>query len=111
MYLHRASFRADLFAGLSGPEAEAAYNRAVDRLASELRARRVAEADIQLMTSTPSTSLVKVASDHPTASPWLDEWLSAKCGSERSPGGALGRTLICETDAILAEQRRSQGKD
>ncbi len=111
VYVHRPTFPAEMFAGLSGPEAQVAYETTVDRLTDALRAHHVPEEQIQLMMSIPSGSLSKMPLNYPSESPWMDEWLTAKCGQTYSADGVSAKDLICKTDAILAEQRRVQGKN
>jgi hypothetical protein len=118
VYLHRPTFPSATFAELSGSQAHHAYDAAVDRLLAALRDRRVPDAELQLMMNMASDGLLKLESGYPTNSPWLAEWLIAKCGPH-APGGTTNSASVvneivahvnCETDAIEREQRRAQRK-
>lgn len=108
VFLHRPSFPAIAFGSLPAAKAESLYNAAVLRLRGELAKRAVPQDDIELMMSIPSASVEKIRRDYPADSPWMAEWLSAKCGSIQKPY-IDPKILICMTDAERAEQRRAQG--
>jgi len=108
VFLHRPSFPAIAFGSLPAAAAERLYNAAIGRLRGELAKRAVPQDDIELMMSIPSASVEKIRRGYPADSPWMAEWLSAKCGSIQKPD-IDPKILICETDAALAEQHRAQG--
>lgn len=112
VFIHRPTFPAEMLGGLSGPQAEGAYETAVDRLLAQLRAHRIPEAQIQAMMGIPSVNLSKLPSDYPSNSAWMDEWLTAKCGQSHpaNAGGLIAKNLICRVRAVIEEERRVQGK-
>ena len=110
VFVHRPTFPADMFAGLSGKEAQSAYDGAIDRLIGELQAHRVSDEQIQQMMKIPSNELIKLSTALPTDSPWLDEWLAAKCGPTESTTGTNYKALLCKVDAVTSEERRVQRK-
>lgn len=116
VFLHRPTFPTAMFADMSGADAQSAYNASVDRLLAELRSRRVPEPILNMMMATGSDELVKLPAELlPYDSPWLEEWLTSKCGSaslarrDSDLSGFL-KTLSCDTDAVTAEARRIQRK-
>jgi hypothetical protein len=106
VYFHRPTFPAGYFSTLSGSEAEQAYNSSVTRLIAGLRQHRVPDPDIQRMMSISSETVEKLEAGYPIYSPWMAEWLLARCGAEVDPTSRL----FCETDVELREQLRTQGK-
>jgi hypothetical protein len=105
VYIHRPSFPKEIFATLSATETEAAYNRATDKLLEMLRERRVADADIQRVMSIPSDITVPLRSDYGEYSPWLEEWLRAKCPLKPTakPEDVVGEILFGQTECELEE--------
>jgi hypothetical protein len=112
VYLHRPTFPPGMFAALSGPNAENAYNQAVDRLLAGLRKRRVPDDIIQQIMGMPSEGLVKLQAWYPSNSVWMTEWLTAKCGPGLQGGvvdpDVLATRAMCQADVIAHEQRRAQ---
>jgi hypothetical protein len=122
VFVHRPTFAAAVFDRMSGRGAETAYDEEVARLAAELRRRGVPNSEVDLIMNIPSDNLQKIDSSYPTTSPWMDEWLRAKCGSEQNAliqglGAANGRIFDplvpverCRADAIQQAQRTYQKK-
>jgi hypothetical protein len=116
VFLHRPTFPPAVFAALSGPNAQSAYDGAVDRLLAALRRRRVPEPELQVMMNMPSDGLQKLDAGYPRRSPWMAEWLIARCPRSAEiadPKGLVNGIMthvVCETNAIEREQRRAQRK-
>ena len=103
VFLHRPTFPAAMFGTMSAPQAEAAYNSAVERLKAQLRQRKVPESMIERIMSIPSSGVEKLGSDYPNNSPWMDEWLASKCGSV-----AAGQSYSCFIRTVEAAQKQAQ---
>lgn len=121
VYLHRPTFPPEMFNKMSAPQARNAYQAAVSELLSELRQRGVPDDQIELMMNIPSEDARALRSDYPERSPWMEEWLAARCGTfasvERAaPLGskkwlpAENARLQCEFDTIKLAQRDAQRK-
>jgi hypothetical protein len=108
VFLHRPSFPASFFAALSAAEAKRAYNTAWLRLRDEMAKRAIPQDDIELIMSIPSASIERIRTGYPAESPWMAEWLAAKCGVIQRPN-IDPKILICESDATATEQHRIQG--
>lgn len=108
VFLHRPSFPAIFFGSLPAPKAQRLYTAAVLKLRAELAKRAVPRDDVDLIMSIPSASVERIRSGYPKDSPWMAEWLAAKCGVIQPPD-IDPKILICESDATMAEQHRAQG--
>jgi hypothetical protein len=107
VFFHRPTFSVEYMRSLSAPNAETMYNSAALRLRSELKKRGVSESFIETIMSIPSATVQKLTSGFPSDSPWLAEWLDAKCGST----SATFENVNCKTTAILDQQRLVQRHD
>lgn len=118
MFLHRPTYPPELFAALAANKARQAYETATKKLLRELRLRGVPEAEIEMMMSVPSDSVAHLRDNYPGQSPWMAEWLAAKCPQHHRPMGSndiVGTVMIrtaeqikCESDTIDVERRHTQ---
>lgn len=121
VYLHRPTFPSEMFNKMTAPQAKAAYQAAVSELLSELRQRGVQNDQIELMMSIPSDDVRPLDKYYPERSPWMEEWLAARCGSFASVERdapleskkwlpAESARIRCEFNTIEAAQRDAQHK-
>lgn len=119
IFLHRPTFSASVFRRMTASQAEAAYNKKTQQLLAGLRARGVPESEIELIMGIPSSGVEKLSQDYPQKSPWMAEWLTARCGSlYRAPDPNSANALDflnidevnCEVKAITTEQKHAQNK-
>lgn len=108
VFLHRPSFPLAFFGSLTGEQAKRAYDAAWRRLRKEMEERSIPRDDIDLIMDIPSASVKRVRGGYPPDSPWMEEWLTAKCGAVQRPY-VDPKVLICQSDAVMKEQRRVQG--
>ncbi len=123
VFLHRPTFPPEMFRQMTAVQAQSEYRKAETTLAAELRQRGVPDSQIELMTSIPSERLQKIERTYPEESPWMEEWLMAKCGSavreatrirtSQNRAEAMARVNAvepCNFKAILTAQRDAQKK-
>jgi hypothetical protein len=108
VFLHRPSFPLAFFGSLTGEQAKRAYDTAWRRLRKEMEERSIPRDDIDLIMDIPSASVERIRSGYPQDSPWMEEWLTAKCGAAQRPY-IDPKAIICQSDAVMAEERRVQG--
>lgn len=82
--LHRPYFPASMFAGLAAAEAKKQYQSASADLLKALLARGVGDDIVRDIANTPSNEALLLRRGYPRFSPWLEEWLSARCGDDLS---------------------------
>jgi hypothetical protein len=102
VYLHRPTFPRAMFRSMSAQSAHAAYESAVNRLQGGLRQRGVPETIIEQMMDIPSEDARRLE-QYPTNSPWMDEWIAAKCGV-----GDENAQYYCWLRSIQAAQKQAQ---
>jgi hypothetical protein len=108
VFLHRPSFPLAFFGSLNGEQAKRAYDDAWRRLRKEMEERSIPRDDIDLIMDIPSASATRIRGGYPPNSPWMEEWLNAKCGVLQGLY-VDPKILICQSDAVMKEERRVQG--
>ena len=108
VFLHRPSFPATFFRSLTGEQAKHAYDAAWVRLRKEMEERSIPRDEIDLIMNIPSASIERIRGDYPPDSPWMEEWLTAKCGAVQKPY-VDPKVLLCQSNAVMAEEHRVQG--
>ncbi len=112
VFFHRPTFSGEYMKSLSASDAEKIYNSATLRLRSELKQRGVSESFIETIMSIPSAVVRKLPPGFPSESPWLAEWLDAKCGNTPTiEDGRFAENLNCKTKALQDQQRLAQRRD
>jgi len=111
VFFHRPTFSGEYMRSLSAPNAERMYNSAALRLRSELKKRGVSETMIETIMSIPSAAVRKLPPGFPSESPWLAEWLDAKCGNASATVESMFANVNCKTKALQDQQRSAQRHD
>jgi hypothetical protein len=112
VFFHRPTFSGEYMRSLSAPNAERMYNSAALRLRSELKKRGVSESFIESIMNIPSAAVQKLPPGFPSESPWLAEWLDAKCGNTSATEiDRIFENVNCKTKALQDQQRLAQRHD
>lgn len=115
--LHRPYFPPGAFSRLNSSEARAAYETAAAMITSRLREAGVGDDTIRTLMNTSSADAVALRADYPNHTPWLDEWLIARCGPEPLLDGEFDQVMkqsiahaACEKAQLASEAKRLQRK-
>jgi hypothetical protein len=109
--LHRPRINNPMFAGLSAPDASAAYRRVLERIAAYLDEMEVPKPIIESMVATGSSDihLVDAWDDQLDRPPSIAEWEGASCGSDKLTPQQLAefeQKRICVSNLLSGHRDR-----